>query len=77
VAFARAAAAAFDCYILKNFGQKSKSRQQTMAMAPPHYGAPPTDTCDPTDEAGAKRQRPDRANEAQTQVRIAPACAAA
>jgi hypothetical protein len=43
-------------------------------MAPPRSGAPPTDTFDPMDEAGAKRQRPgpDRANEAQTQVRSRP-----
>jgi hypothetical protein len=43
-----------------------------MAMAPPRSGAPPTDTFDPMNEAGAKRQRPDRANEAQTQVRSRP-----
>jgi hypothetical protein len=41
-------------------------------MAPPRSGAPPTDTFDPMDEAGAKRQRPDRAKEAQTQVRLRP-----
>jgi hypothetical protein len=41
-------------------------------MAPPRSGAPPTDTFDPMDETGAKRQRPDRANEAQTQVRLRP-----